>query len=222
VKTTSLRLTDSERDYLTAGAAVLGIKLNADMVTNFSRFADVLDLWSPRVNLISCGSARELVERHFLDSLALAPLLPETGRIVDLGSGAGFPGLPLAIARPQQSLTLVEVRRRRVNFLREVRRTLGLDNVEILEQRAEILPLAYKHRAEGVVSRAVWAEKSLLEIASGWLRPEGRLFWVRSEPLPAGPGIDALIRERTVRYRIGSDRLRTVEVFRLQPSHCST
>lgn len=222
MKTTSLRLTDSEREYLTAGAAVLGIELDTDTVTNFGRFADVLDLWSPRVNLISCGSARELVERHFLDSLAVAPLLPETGRIVDLGSGAGFPGLPLAILRPQQNLVLVEVRRRRVNFLREVRRTLGLDNVEILDRRAEILPLEYEHQAEGVVSRAVWSEESILEIASGWLRPEGRLFWMRSEPLPASLGVDALIRERTVRYRIGSDRLRTVEVLRFQPPHCST
>lgn len=213
---TSLRLIDAERHHLTAGAAALGIELDAGMVTNFSRFADLLDIWSPRVNLLSCGSARDLVERHFLDSLAIAPLLPDSGAIVDLGSGAGFPGLPLAILRPWQSMVLVEVRRRRVSFLREVRRTLRLDNVEILEQRAETPPADYKHRATGVLSRAVWTEESLPGIAVGWLGPQGQLFWMRSEPLAEGWVIDVLVRERTVRYRIGNDRVRTVEILRFQ------
>lgn len=215
---TSLRLTEADREHLRAGAAALGIELDAPMIMNLGRFADVLDLWSPRVNLLSCGSARELVERHFLDSLAVAPMLPDTGVIVDLGTGAGFPGLPLAIVRPQQKLVLVEVRRRRVNFLREVRRTLKLSNVEILEQRAEVPSPEYEHQAEGVLSRAVWSEASLAEIASGWLKAEGRVFWMRSEALPETLSLDVFVKERTVHYRIGGDRLRTVEILRFQAS----
>ena len=214
----SLRLTEAEQQHLSVGAAALGIELDASIVTNLGRFADVLDLWRPQINLISCGSARELVERHFLDSLAIAPMLPDSGAIVDLGTGAGFPGLPLAILRPRQKLVLVEVRRRRVSFLREVKRALQLSNVEILEQRAETPPIKYQHQAESVVSRAVWSDAAILGLAAAWLRPEGRLFWMRSELL-LGAEIAAhvMVRQRTLRYRIGSDRLRIVEVYAFPP-----
>src|SRR5512147_1806232 len=185
VTANSLRLAEPDREHLKAGAAVLGIELDPAMVADLVRFSDVLDLWSARTNLVSCGSARELVERHLLDSLAVAPLLPEAGTIVDLGTGAGFPGLPLAIVRPRQRFVLVESRRRRVSFLHEVRRTLGMGNVEVVEGRAEEVPSQYEHGARGVVSRAVWSDESFLEIASRWLELNGRVFWMRSEPLPA-------------------------------------
>jgi 16S rRNA (guanine527-N7)-methyltransferase len=186
------------------------------MVANLVRFADLLDLWSSRTNLISCSSARELVDRHFLDSLAIAPLLPDTGSIVDLGTGAGFPGIPLATIRPQQRFVLVESRRRRVSFLREAKRTLDLMNLEILEQRAEVPGTARENGAAAVISRAVWSDHSFLEIAGRWLDPSGRIFWMRSVPLPDRPSTGGFARERTVRYRIGSERLRVVDILRLE------
>ncbi|MEO6025451.1 MAG: 16S rRNA (guanine(527)-N(7))-methyltransferase RsmG [Candidatus Binatia bacterium] len=191
-------------------------------MAKLSQYADLLDLWSPKVNLLSCGSALELVDRHLLDSLAVAAVLPESGSIVDLGSGAGFPGIPLAILRPDQSFVLVEVRRRRATFLREVRRTLGLGNVEILEQRAETPPTANAKSAEAVVTRAVWSDESLLEIAARWLSGTGRLFWMRSDPW-TGEMTDGVGRER-IQYQVGQGRLRTVEILRLDPSssECST
>jgi 16S rRNA (guanine527-N7)-methyltransferase len=188
---------------------------------NFVRFADLLELWSPRMNLVSCGSALELIDRHFLDSLAIAPMLPDSGPIVDLGTGAGFPGLPLAISRPEQKMVLVEIRRRRVTFLREVRRTLGLSNVEVLEQRAEIPHPDYGHQATGVVSRAVWPESAAVEMASGWLKAEGQLFWMRSSPLPAAFASASIRRERTIQYRIGSGSLRSVEILSFPSSFVS-
>lgn len=217
-----LRLTEAEQRHLIAGAAALGVDLDASIATNFARFADLLGLWSPRMNLISCGSALELIERHFLDSLAVSPIVPDGGTIVDLGSGAGFPGLPLALSRPSQRIVLVEVRRRRVTFLREVRRTLGLDNVEILEQRAETPPLDYKHGAVAVVSRAVWSEDSEVGVAASWLQENGQLFWMRSTPLPASFSVPWITRERTIQYRIGNDRSRVVEVLRFEQRNCST
>jgi 16S rRNA (guanine527-N7)-methyltransferase len=185
------------------------------MVANLVRFSDVLDLWSSRTNLVSCGSARELVERHFLDSLAVAPLLPEAGIIVDLGTGAGFPGLPLAIVRPAQRFVLVESRRRRVSFLHEVRRTLGMANVEVVESRAEEVPSQFEHGARSVVSRAVWSDESFLDMASRWLEPDGRVFWMRSEPLPGSLRRSPFRPERSVGYRIGRERARSVEILRL-------
>ena len=211
----SLRLTEIDREHLRAGAAALGIELDASMVANLVRFADVLDLWGSRTNLISCGSAHELVERHFLDSLAVAPLLPDRGTIVDLGTGAGLPGIPLAIVRPDQVFVLVESRRRRASFLREARRTLELANVEVLEQRGEVVPVWHEHGATGVVSRAVWSDESFLEIAAKWLQPGGRVFWMRAQSLPTDFARRPFVAERTVGYQIGRDRPRSVEVLGL-------
>lgn len=223
MRSPSFRLTEAERRHLAAGAAVLGIELDGSMLNNFGRFAEILDLWSPRMNLISCGSARELVERHFLDSLAIAPLLPDSGVLVDLGTGAGFPGIPLALQRSDQPFVLVEARRKRVTFLREVRRTIGLENVEILEGRAETPPESHRCSATAVMTRAVWSSGDLAVIAPRWLRPDGMVFSMRSEPAVEGSHLP-LQRRPDVHYRIGNDRRRTVEVFALSGSDddCST
>jgi 16S rRNA (guanine527-N7)-methyltransferase len=209
----TLRLSDADRRHLISGAAALGVVLDREVVLQLTRFAELLDLWAPKMNLLSCGSAREIVERHFLDSLAVAPMLPESGLIVDLGTGAGFPGVPLAVLRSTQPWALVESRRRRSTFLREVRRTLGLHHVEIVEGRAESPTAELAGRASAVVTRAVWSDSSLLEIAPRWLEPNGRLFWMRSRALPDGIGLSGMHRDDLVRYQIGGDRVRLVEIL---------
>jgi 16S rRNA (guanine527-N7)-methyltransferase len=167
------------------------------------------------MNLISCHSARELVNRHLLDSLAVAQALPEDpALIVDLGSGAGLPGLPLAILRPDLRFALVEVRRRRCSFLREVRRNLDLANVEVLEQRAEHPPAKYVHAAAAAVSRAVWTDHSLIEIAGSWLSQDGTLLWMRSDPLPSNVSSKSFRVENSLRYQIEGERSRCVVVLR--------
>lgn len=208
-----MRLTEADRRHLATGAALLGTELTESMLTALSGFADVLDVWSRKTNLLSCGSPRELIERHLLDSLAIAPLLPREGLLVDLGSGAGFPGLPLAIQRPDQRFLLVDTRRKRVNFLREVRRTLKLSNVEVHEGRAEEPPKEYGAMAAGVMTRAVWSGRELTEIAPVWLEPAGRVYWMRTEPLPERDDLGPLRRIETIHYRIAEDRRKTVEVL---------
>jgi 16S rRNA (guanine527-N7)-methyltransferase len=169
------------------------------------------------MNLLSCSSGRELVERHFLDSLAVAPLLPETGLVVDLGTGAGFPGVPLAVLRSPQPLALVESRRRRTTFLREVRRTLDLRHVEIVEGRAEAPPAILTAQAAAVVTRAVWSDDTVLDVSRRWLDANGRVFWMRSDPLPDVTLWAGMERNGRIQYRIGSDRARTVEILRKTP-----
>jgi 16S rRNA (guanine527-N7)-methyltransferase len=209
----TLRLTEADRRHLATGAACLGIELTEPMLTTLSGFADVLDVWSRKTNLLSCGSARELVERHLLDSLAISPLLPSQGLLVDLGSGAGFPGLPLAIQRPDQTFLLVEARRKRASFLREVRRTLQLTNVQIHEGRAECPPSEHASAAAGVMTRAVWSGGELTAIAPTWLAPKGRVYWMRTDPLSNADDPAPLRKVQTVQYRIAADRRKTVEVL---------
>ena len=209
----SLRLGDVERQELRTGAAGLGVTIDAGAELKFAAYADQLGLWNDHVNLLACHSPAELVERHFLDSLAVDPLLPGRGWIVDLGTGAGFPGVPLAIVNPARPFVLVEARRRRANFLREVKRALHLDNVDIIEDRAENPPSSYAERAACVVTRAVWSDETVFGIAGKWVEGGGALIWSRTETLPGSPESGPFRRSQSVQYRIGSGRVRTLEVF---------
>jgi len=140
--------------------------------------AEALDLylaelrrWARRSNLVGSTESGAL-ERHVSDSLAAADLLPRAARVVDLGSGAGFPGIPLAIARPDLDLTLVEVRERRVHFLRHVVRMLDLRcRVERcrIENPPEI-PFAY------ALLRAVAAPPRAAEMARAWVAEDGEIW----------------------------------------------
>jgi 16S rRNA G527 N7-methylase RsmG len=109
--------------------------------------------------------------------------------------------------------TLVEVRRRRASFLNEVRRTLRLPNVEVLEQRAELPPHACARKAAAVLSRAVWSDEKLMTIAARWLVPGGALVWMRSDPLPANAVTGGYDREKPLQYRIEANRPRYIEIL---------
>src|SRR5262245_20964583 len=102
------------RRFERAARDLFEITLGPAQLELLSRYADLIDAWAARINLVSTGSRSELLYRHLLDSLAPSLLLAGTRAIVDLGSGAGLPGIPLAIARPELSFVLLESRRRRV------------------------------------------------------------------------------------------------------------
>jgi 16S rRNA (guanine527-N7)-methyltransferase len=206
----SLRLSRSDERALAEGALALGVTLDQSAVASFARYASLLDTWSAKTNLISCDTSAELIARHFLDSLALATLLGSSRRVVDLGSGAGFPGVPIAIALPDLEVTLVESRRRRANFLRTVKRELGLDQVSVVERRAEEGPEGEPF--EVAVCRAVWSDTGALEIAARWLTPEGRFLWLREGP-PTGEPESRLEAERKVAYKVGDSPAREVQIF---------
>ncbi len=223
-----LNLGPAERERLIAGAAIAGVQLDARAVDRFRLFAELLTAWVSRTRLVSCRTATELVDRHLLDSLALFQLAPEQAPIVDLGSGAGFPGVPLAIARPERPVTLVEARRLRASFLREVKRALTLSHVQVLEARAEEGPQASAASVAGdvAVCRAVWSDESILPIAARWIRPAGALLWMRargrgSERTAARPSNDGMVFEREHTYRIG-ERKGVIWAFRRLPDECFT
>jgi 16S rRNA (guanine527-N7)-methyltransferase len=128
------------------------------------------------------STAPEALERHVADSLAAAAFLERGIRVVDLGSGAGFPGIPLAIARPDLSLTLVEIRERRVNFLRHVVRSLELD-CEVWRVRIEDAP---RLRFRVALARAVAPLDQVLRLAEPWVESGGEI-WVWTRESSAGP-----------------------------------
>ncbi len=158
------------RERLCAGCSAMELPaLSDDALSRLFVYFKELKHWSRRVNLIAKGTGDgEILEKHFLDSLTLLPLLEgENPHLLDIGSGAGFPGLVCKAVRPDLQVTLVEPRLKRVSFLRHVARTMKVDNISILECRVEdesMLPsdTGFTH----ISSRAVNEINPFLEMCS--------------------------------------------------------
>ena len=164
---------------LSDGAAAIGVRLGPVELELFAAYHREILLWNRRINLVSERSSREIVIRHFLDSLTPAPFLdrPE-GSLIDLGSGGGFPGIPLRIALPGLQVSLVEASRKKSSFLSHLLRTLRLGGVQVTRERLEELTAgeALAGRFDTLVSRAAFKLPDLIRTASFFLKPGGQLI----------------------------------------------
>ncbi len=125
------------RQALEAGMARHNFTLQEQEKEKLSNFYQLLIEGNNKMNLTALTSPFDVAEKHIADSLHLLPFLPPTGRIADIGSGAGLPGLPLAILRPELSFILIDSLKKRCGFLQETAEALGLKNVLVLNLRAE-------------------------------------------------------------------------------------
>lgn len=147
-------------EHLINGAKALGLCLSPTQVQTFQRYADELLAWNKRLNLTAIKTLEGIQIKHFLDSLTCLLAIPSTPgprRIMDVGTGAGFPGVPLKIYDPSIHLTLLESVRKKAAFLEHLVQTLGLQDVEIIVGRAETLGQdpRYREAYDVVVARAV-------------------------------------------------------------------
>jgi len=180
----------SPDELLVTGALALGIHLTPGQVAAFLAYLEEITRWSSRVNLTALRTAEEIVRAGFLDSLACLPLIPpEAGRALDIGSGAGFPGLPLKLVRPDLAFSLVEASRRKATFLRHATRRLGLTGVRVLRCRAEELAgdPAEQGSYDLALARAVAPPPEQARLVRPFLRPGG-LFLLQTGPEAGGPG----------------------------------
>ena len=116
---------------LQEGAAQVGVPLRDEQVKSFTAYLKELNQWRRRINLYSRKDDQEIIVKDFLDSLTIVKYLPLNSSVMDLGSGAGFPGIPVKIVRPDLKLLLLEATRKKVFFLKDVQRVLGLSGIEI-------------------------------------------------------------------------------------------
>jgi 16S rRNA (guanine527-N7)-methyltransferase len=196
------------REVIARGLEALALDPEPLVVDRLTSLAGLLSSWAPRMNLTGHRGAEEIARRLILDALALIESLPEFESLADLGSGAGFPGLPIAILFPDRKLVSVEARSRRVSFQRTVVRELGIQNVTILHGRIESLAPQPCH---GVVAQAVAPAERVLEWLLPWCEDGGWLAIPGSEESLASPPRDAPTHEDAeVRsYRVpleGADR----------------
>ena len=171
---------------LSEGAAQIGIRLGPGEQALFAAYHRELLLWNRRINLISARSTKEIVIRHFLDSLTPAPFLDKPdGTLIDLGSGGGFPGIPLRIALPGLKVTLVEASRKKSSFLSHILRALVLDGVQVVRERVEILAAGeiLAGSFDTLISRASFRLPELLRMASFFLTPGGQLIAMKGQDL---------------------------------------
>ncbi len=159
---------------LTEGAAALGLELAPATLEQFQVYLTELKLWNAKINLTGLKTDRDIVIKHFLDSLAVLPFLAAAASLMDLGSGAGFPGLVLKLARPQVALTLVEARQKKAAFLEYLASRFRLTGVEVVQTHlTPSLARQWQPKVAAVVSRAALILPRLLEVASPLLAPGG-------------------------------------------------
>ena len=150
------------------------IELNDQQLAGTSTYLNVLQKWNSRINLTAVRTPQEIVTRHFGESFFVAQTLLSadyTGTIIDLGSGAGFPGIPMAMFAPHAQVTLIESNAKKAAFLNEIVRTLDLKNVTVFGHRAE----EYPSQVSLVSMRAVEKFEAALGLAAGLVEGEGRL-----------------------------------------------
>ncbi|MET0892249.1 MAG: 16S rRNA (guanine(527)-N(7))-methyltransferase RsmG [Pseudoxanthomonas sp.] len=177
------------QDELDRGLVALGLDAGT-LAPALLAYLALLDRWNRTYNLTAIRDPREMVTRHLLDSLAMHACLAD-GSLADLGTGAGLPGIPLALARPGLQVTLVESNGKKARFLREAVRVLGLANARVAESRAEALQEPAAHDA--ITARALDSLAGIIKVGGHLLKPGGRLLAMKGirpdeeiAALPAG------------------------------------
>lgn len=164
-------------ERLAEGAGKVGVSLSAAQVQQLSRLAEELLRWNQKVNLTAITEDGEVAEKHMIDSLAVWPEVEGSAHLLDLGAGAGFPGLPLKVAFPSMAVTLVDAVAKKVGFIKQMVASLGLaPGARGLHLRANGLPTK-----EGlpvvdlVISRALMDLEPWMSLASAYVAPGGRV-----------------------------------------------
>ncbi|MBO6017259.1 MAG: 16S rRNA (guanine(527)-N(7))-methyltransferase RsmG, partial [Oscillospiraceae bacterium] len=162
-------------DILSQGFQELSIPFTDQTLSAFRRYYTILEEKNQQMNLTAITSEDDAARLHFLDCSAVLPYLPTRNcRILDIGSGAGFPGLVLKLLRPELSLTLLDSQQKRVHFLEDVCDALGLSDVTCIAVRAEEAPGEMREQFDAVTSRAVSRLNILAELSMPFAAVGGR------------------------------------------------
>ena len=172
-------------ETLISGTSQLGISLNHEQLEQLQTYYQELICWNTRMNLTAIVEYEEVMVKHFLDSYSVSPVLPEEvrsgGRLIDVGSGGGVPGIPLKVAFPSMDLTLLDSVGKKTRFLQHLVETLKLNDVEVCTGRAE--ELAHEPRLregfDSVISRGVAAMRVLTELTLPYCRIGGTVITMK-------------------------------------------
>lgn len=168
------------KDIIICGAKYFDVEIGSEEAGKFSIHAGELIKWNLKTNLTTITDPFEVAVKHFLDSLAPAGIIPPRSSMLDMGSGGGFPGIPLKIILPSLSVSLVDSSRKKVSFLKHVIRTLGLEGINAFQARVENLS-ENKERFDVVICRAFSSLDKFIESASPVLAENGIMIALKGK-----------------------------------------
>jgi 16S rRNA (guanine527-N7)-methyltransferase len=203
------------------GAAALAIEVTDEQVRAMGAHARLLLEWNRTTNLTAITDPMEVAVKHYVDSLAAALWIDEGVRILDAGSGGGFPGIPLKILCPDFSVTLVDSVRKKVSFLKHAIRTIGLEGIDAVHGRLEAIGEAPRYRGafDMVVCRAFSSLETFAERTADFLAPGGSLLALKGpqtdHPLDAaGSGSTIRLGGRSFTIQVNSYQLPLLNLHR--------
>ncbi len=181
----------------------IDIQYTEEQINSFTTYLSELKKWNRTYNLTALKTDRDIIITHFIDSLLYLRAIPEGSlKIADAGSGAGFPGIPVKIVRPESDITLIEPTRKKAAFLRHIIRVLKLAGITVIENRIEGLGEEYKKSFDLILSRATFRIKDFLEMACPYVKNNGLLV------LSKGPKVPEEIKEIPEQKALINDILR--------------
>ncbi|PKM21799.1 MAG: 16S rRNA (guanine(527)-N(7))-methyltransferase RsmG [Gammaproteobacteria bacterium HGW-Gammaproteobacteria-14] len=165
----------NHHDLLADGLQALGIDLSSAQQARLLDYVNLLHKWNAAYNLTAVRDPADMVVRHLLDSLSVLPHVQAT-EIIDVGTGAGIPGIPLALALPDLQVTLLDSNGKKTRFAKQAALELGLDHVKVVQARAE----QYRNVSPQVISRAFASLPDMLDVAGHLLAPGGRMLAMKA------------------------------------------
>ncbi len=164
------------KDILKSGSVELGCELSEEQIEKLMRYSELLVSWNEKINLTAITDEFSIATKHFLDSMSAISTGYVTGKTIDVGCGAGFPGLVLKIAKPEIDLTLLDSLNKRINFLKTVCEDLEINDIRFEHSRAEDGARRMREQFDTVVSRAVANMCVLSELCIPFLKIGGRFL----------------------------------------------
>lgn len=190
------------------------MNIDEEKAKKFQKYKDLLLEWNNKINLTAITEENEIILKHFIDSCTILKYIEDNQKIIDIGTGAGFPGIPLKIMNESLKITLVDSLNKRVNFLNEVISELKLENIEGIHSRAEDLGRDnnYREKYDVATSRAVANLSTLLEYLMPFVKVNGICICMK------GPNIEEELNEAKKAINELSGKLEEVYNFKLPNS----
>jgi len=190
------------KNLLVRGGKAFGIDLDEKAIEAFELYLKELVKWNQKINLTAIRSEKEIVLKHFLDSLSVSPNLPKPSSILDIGSGPGFPGIPLKIAQPELAMTLIDSVRKKVDFQRHIIRMLGLKGIEAIHGRVQDKAILQDlgERFDITLSRAFSDLRTFLALSFPLLKKEGMAIAMKG--MVNQKEIEPLTQTKGAQYRL--------------------